>query len=85
MEFLAAGTVLLGFAVECIRRIAKSVTGEVKNTTAALGATINALAGEVAGMREDYKELRRTVTEHGEELAVLQIVPGPSTRRRRKG
>ena len=86
VEFLVASTVLLGFAVESVRRIAKSVTGEVKNTTAALGATISALAGEVAGMREDYRDLRGTVTEHGEDLAVLKIVPARSrATRARKG
>ena len=86
VEFLAAGTVLVGFAVDAVRRIAKSVTGEVKTTTAALGATIQALAGEVAGMREDYRDLRETVTEHGEDLAVLKIVPARSrATRARKG
>ena len=86
VEFLAAGTVLLGFAVESVRRIAKSVTGEVKVTTAALGSTIQALAGEVAGMREDHKELRRTVVDHGEVLAVLKLAPARTrATRARKG
>jgi len=75
VELLAGGTVLVGFAVECIRRIAKGVTHKVETTTAALVATIAALTSEVTGMREDYKELRREVAGHGQKLAVLEILP----------
>lgn len=86
VELLAGGTVLVGFAVECIRRIARGVTHKVETTTAALVATIQSLAAEVGGMREDYKELRREVAGHGQDLAVLKRIPPARPRpRARKG